>query len=144
MSLAVSVNLALAGALTIGVPQYVQADNNMKLLGTFAGLDIIAAIAVWLFMRSPQEARSLEDMNVRLPESPSFSGHFHVPILTLCLSICSCANQCFIMRDISFSSFYHGLSGTLFGYLASSAVDCASSMCGLIPYGERLATKIMR
>jgi len=63
MSLAVSVNFALAGALTMAVPISAKTGNQFALLGSFAGLDGLAAIGVWLFMRSPERALSLEDMN---------------------------------------------------------------------------------
>lgn len=67
MSLAVSLNLGLAGVLAMVVPLYAKGLNTQKLLGTFAALDGFAAILVWLFMRSPEEATSLEGMNVRFP-----------------------------------------------------------------------------
>ena len=66
MSFACFVNFAFAGALAVAVPRY---SNNLpkkhfELLGIFAGLDAVAAVMVWLFMRSPESAVSLEDMNV--------------------------------------------------------------------------------
>lgn len=64
MSLAVSVNFVLAGALTMGVPIFSETGNHFALLGSFAGFDALAIILVWLFMRSPKRALSLEDMNV--------------------------------------------------------------------------------
>lgn len=67
MSLAVSVNLSLAGAVAMAVPQYAGSLDTMKLLEVFAILDIFAAVMVWLFVRSPEEATSLEDMNVLFP-----------------------------------------------------------------------------
>ncbi|KAH6672832.1 putative sugar transporter [Halenospora varia] len=69
MSLACAVNFGLAGLLALLTPLYSTSliNNNLKLLGAFAGLDASAAIMVWLFMRSPPEAMSLEEMNVRLP-----------------------------------------------------------------------------
>lgn len=67
MSWACSVNFAFAGALAMAVPQFTSSLDNkyINLLGAFAGLDALAAILVWLFMRSPEEATSLGDMNVR-------------------------------------------------------------------------------
>ncbi|CAD0095548.1 unnamed protein product, partial [Aureobasidium vineae] len=72
MSLAVAINLSFAGALAMAVPQYqhrldgATRDNqqHLKLLGSFAILDFVAAILVWLFMRYPEKAVELEDMNV--------------------------------------------------------------------------------
>jgi hypothetical protein len=75
MSLAVSVNFALAGALTMAVPIFAKTGNQFALLGSFAGLDGLAAIGVWLFMRSPERALSLEDMNVRSLPSSSIAFH---------------------------------------------------------------------
>lgn len=62
MSLACAVNFGLAGALAIGVPQYsnVLQNQHLKLLGAFAGLDVVAAFMVWMLMRSPEEAVSLD------------------------------------------------------------------------------------
>ena len=66
MSLACVVNFAFAGALALAVPRFSGnlPRRHFKLLGIFAGLDGFAAIMVWLFMRSPESAVSLEDMNV--------------------------------------------------------------------------------
>ncbi|KAF4630834.1 hypothetical protein G7Y89_g7299 [Cudoniella acicularis] len=65
MSLACAVNFGFAGILALVTPLYSTALNHkyLKLLGAFAGFDAIAAIMVWLFMRSPSEAVSLEEMN---------------------------------------------------------------------------------
>lgn len=67
MSFACTVNFSFAGALAMAVPQYSdELDGSyFKLLGTFAALDALAAIMVWLVMRSPDRAVELEDMNVR-------------------------------------------------------------------------------
>ena len=67
MSFACAVNFSFAGALAMAVPQYTNepGSQHFKLLGTFAGLDALAAIMVWLFMRSPDGAVELEAMNVR-------------------------------------------------------------------------------
>jgi hypothetical protein len=66
MSFGCAVNFGFAGALAIAVPMYSNnlQHNYLRLLGTFAGLDAAAAFMVWLLMRSPEEAVSLEDMNV--------------------------------------------------------------------------------
>ena len=50
----------------MAVPQFVGTSQSryMKLLGAFAGLDGLAAILVWAFMRAPERAISLGDMNV--------------------------------------------------------------------------------
>lgn len=74
MSLAVSVNFVLAGVVAILVPLFSKHLKFLELLGTFAGLDIFAAFMVWLFMRSPDEAVSLEEMNVWLPTPVFFSS----------------------------------------------------------------------
>ncbi|KAH0031911.1 MFS general substrate transporter, partial [Aureobasidium melanogenum] len=70
MSLAVATNLSFAGALAMAVPQYQDNLNDggrhLVLLGSFAALDFVAAILVWLFMRYPERAVELEDMNVRI------------------------------------------------------------------------------
>ena len=66
MSSAVSVNLGLAGVLAMVVSLTVNSGNMQSLLGAFAGLDGLATVGVWLFMRSPEEAMSLEEMNVYL------------------------------------------------------------------------------
>ncbi|KAG9514313.1 MFS general substrate transporter, partial [Aureobasidium melanogenum] len=73
MSLAVAINLSFAGALAMAVPQYqkrlsdsAQNNQHLVLLGSFAALDLAAAILVWLFMRYPERAVELEDMNVRI------------------------------------------------------------------------------
>ncbi|KAH0364808.1 MFS general substrate transporter, partial [Aureobasidium melanogenum] len=71
MSLAVAINLSFAGALAIAVPQYqkrldnsAQHNQHLVLLGSFAALDFVAAILVWLFMRYPEQRTvELEDMN---------------------------------------------------------------------------------
>lgn len=72
MSLAVAINLSFAGALAMAVPQYQntlgdpdQHNQHLILLGSFAALDFVAAVFVWLFMRYPEKAVELEDMNVR-------------------------------------------------------------------------------
>ncbi|KAG9944286.1 MFS general substrate transporter, partial [Aureobasidium melanogenum] len=68
MSLAVAINLSFAGALAMAVPQYQENLNDegrhLVLLGSFAALDFVAAILVWLLMRYPERAVELEDMNV--------------------------------------------------------------------------------
>lgn len=76
MSLAVAINLSFAGALAMAVPQYQSKlqssdhhNQHMILLGSFAALDFVAAILVWLFMRYPEKAVELEDMNVRMNHS---------------------------------------------------------------------------
>jgi hypothetical protein len=77
MSLAVAINLSFAGALAMAVPQYQNAlsdpeqhNQHLILLGSFAALDFVAAILVWLFMRYPDlKAVELEDMNVRISRS---------------------------------------------------------------------------
>ena len=64
MSLACAVNFASAGALALAVSVFsdsLEHNNHFKLL---AGLDAVASLMVWLWMRSPEEAVSLEDMNV--------------------------------------------------------------------------------
>jgi len=76
MSLACAVNFSFAGALAMAVPQYANeiTSKHLKLLGVFAVLDGIAAVFVWLYMRSPEGAKSLEDMNVW--HSPLPPTHF--------------------------------------------------------------------
>lgn len=71
MSFAVAVNFSFAGALAMAVPQYSSAleDKHLTLLGAFAGLDALAAVMVWLFMRSPEKPIELEDMNVSSMQS---------------------------------------------------------------------------
>ncbi|KAE9978325.1 hypothetical protein EG328_001499 [Venturia inaequalis] len=66
MSWACSVNFAFAGGLAMAVPQFTSSGTHKyrKLLGAFAGLDALAAILVWLFMRGPERADSLGDMNL--------------------------------------------------------------------------------
>lgn len=70
MSLAVAINLSFAGALAMAVPQYQENLNDegrhLVLLGSFAALDFVAAILVWLLMRYPERAVELEDMNVSI------------------------------------------------------------------------------
>jgi hypothetical protein len=74
MSWACSVNFAFAGGLAMAVPQFTSSGSHKyrKLLGAFAGLDALAALLVWLFMRSPERAVSLGDMNVCLNHSHAF------------------------------------------------------------------------
>lgn len=50
---------------TLGDPD--QHNQHLVLLGSFAALDFVAAVLVWLFMRYPEKAVELEDMNVRSP-----------------------------------------------------------------------------
>lgn len=73
MSLACAVNFSFAGTLAMAVPQYANqiTSKHLKLLGVFAVLDGIAAVFVWLYMRSPEGAKSLEDMNVWQTSLPS-------------------------------------------------------------------------
>lgn len=67
MSWACSVNFAFAGGLAMAVPRFTTSGSHkyMNLMGAFAGLDALAALLVWLYMRSPERAVSLGDMNVR-------------------------------------------------------------------------------
>jgi zinc transporter ZupT len=69
MSLAVAINLFLAGVLAMSAPFYVTRLENkyMTLMGTFTGLTFVAFVLVWLFMRDSTETASLEEMNVRVP-----------------------------------------------------------------------------
>jgi hypothetical protein len=65
MSLAVSVNLGLAGVLAMVVPLSVKIPvHGLHLLGAFAGLDAVAIFTVWFFVRSPDEVTTLEEMTV--------------------------------------------------------------------------------
>lgn len=80
MSLAVAINLSFAGALAMAVPQYqkrlsesTQSNQHLLLLGSFAALDFTAAILVWLFMRYPERAVELEDMNVCIDSGSSLT-----------------------------------------------------------------------
>ena len=73
MSLAVATNLSFAAALAMAVPQYQDTlidskhnNQHLVLLGSFAALDFVAAVLVWLFMRYPDKDVELEDMNVRI------------------------------------------------------------------------------
>ncbi|KAL8818156.1 MAG: hypothetical protein Q9191_008001 [Dirinaria sp. TL-2023a] len=63
MSFACSVNYLLAGLLALTVPQLNHALGPTRLLGLFAGLDIIAAILAWLFVSGTAQITTLEDMN---------------------------------------------------------------------------------
>jgi hypothetical protein len=66
MSFACAVNFGFAGGLAMAVSQFSNRfdRSHIKLLGAFAALDGFAALLVWLYMRSPEKAVSLEDMNV--------------------------------------------------------------------------------
>jgi hypothetical protein len=76
MALACSMNFGLAGLLAflvsyfptpyVGGPSSPPESNPKidQMLEAFIGLDLLAAILVWLFMRSPRKPTSLEDMDV--------------------------------------------------------------------------------
>lgn len=86
MSLAVAINLSFAGALAMAVPLYQktltgstsdsqprdpnsspkQNNEHLILLGSFAALDFVAVILVWVFMRYPKKFAELEEMNVSM------------------------------------------------------------------------------
>lgn len=79
MSMACSVNFMCAFILAIAVPQFtgtktgtgdVAKGRYMQLFAAFAGLDALATILVWIFMRSPEPRASLEDMNVSIASFP--------------------------------------------------------------------------
>ncbi|KAH0274212.1 MFS general substrate transporter, partial [Aureobasidium melanogenum] len=85
MSLAVAINLSFAGALAMAVPQYqkrlsdsTQNNQHLVLLGSFAALDLAAAMLVWLFMRYPERAVELEDMNFVFGASTIEYVHYQV------------------------------------------------------------------
>lgn len=70
MSFACFVNFSFAGALDMAVSQFQNgfAHRYHRLLGAFSGLDALAALLVFAFMRSPEKVVGLGEMNV----SPSF------------------------------------------------------------------------
>jgi hypothetical protein len=73
MSLGCAVTFAFAGALAMAVPQYARKidDQHLTLLGAIAAFDAAAVVLVWVYMRSPEDPISLEDMTVSFDLQPS-------------------------------------------------------------------------
>ncbi|KAG9242174.1 putative sugar transporter [Calycina marina] len=63
MSWACFWNFFLAGILALTVPSLTKSIGNTRVLGVFAGLDVVAFVAVWLLVPGTQEITTLEDMN---------------------------------------------------------------------------------
>jgi hypothetical protein len=74
MAFSCTVNFLLAGFLALAVSleldsnaNETSASNRQKelwMLVAFAGLNVVATLLVWLFMRTPSKPTSLEDMDV--------------------------------------------------------------------------------